>query len=102
MDRFDKHRELVIINSCANVAILPSMGIEAYRILVKYSNRETRDILTSDELALARRIVNQDAVVTPQVAFAKIGKREGQFVVPSLMQLFNAIMERIDMFASLT
>lgn len=97
MDRFDKHRELAIVAACANVAVPMSAGFEAVRAVAKYSQGE---ILTDAELAMARRIIKQDAKVLPQIAFTKFGKGKTQFVVPALSQLQNAVVDRIDLFAS--
>ncbi|MDQ2925028.1 MAG: hypothetical protein M3R43_05665, partial [Acidobacteriota bacterium] len=98
MDRFDKHRELAIVVSCANLVIQPGIAIEAVRAVTKHSQGEA---LTVAELALAQRTVNQDAIVSPQVAFSQIGKRKDQFVVSVLSQLHEAAFKRIDLFASL-
>lgn len=97
MDRFDKHRELAIVASCAGVAIPPGTSMEAVRAIVKSSQGEA---VTEAERRLAGRTINQNAKVAPQIAFPKFGKRKNQFVIPSLFQLSQAIFDRVDLFAS--
>jgi hypothetical protein len=96
MDRFDKHRELAIISARANVAVPLSVGIDAALAVQNYSQGKN---LTVAEFALARKTIKQDATVSPQVAFAKFGKRKDQFVVPGLLQLHEAMLGRIDIFS---
>jgi hypothetical protein len=97
MDRFDKHRELTIISARANVAVPFTAGLDAAFAVKRYSQGET---LTAAEFALARKTIKQDAIVMPQVAFSKFGQGKTEFVVPALIQLHQAIFERIDLFAS--
>jgi hypothetical protein len=98
MDRFDKHRELAIVVSCAAVIIPANAGREVALTMIKYSEGKT---LNDAELALVRQVLKQNAIVAPQIAFAKFGERKNQFVVPGLLQLHEAIFERVDMFANL-
>jgi hypothetical protein len=95
LDRFDKHRELAIVSSCATVFIPPGTSIDAVRAIVKQREGEA---VTDAERELARRTINQDCKVLPQVAFAKFGKRKNQLVIPSLLQLHNIVMGSIDLF----
>jgi hypothetical protein len=96
MDRFDKHRELALVFSCANVTFPPDTSLDAIRAVIKYRNGEP---ITMAERAVAQKTVKQDAKVFPQIAIPQFGKRKDQFVVPSLSQLHEAIVERVDVFA---
>lgn len=98
LDRFDKHRELNLISSCAQVTIYPHSELGARLAFAKHSQGET---LTVSELALMSKALNHDVEVSPQVAFAQFGKRKDQFVIPGLTQLHKAIFQRIDLFADL-
>ncbi len=98
MDRFDKHRELAIVGSCAKVLISPTAGIEAALAVLKYSQGEP---LSNAELSLVNRTVKQDAKVLPQVEFPQVGKRKGQPVIPTLLQLHEVIFQRVDLFEDL-
>ena len=98
MDRFDKHRELAIVNSCASVIIPASAGIEVVIAVAKYSQGE---ILSDAERAVVHRTVKQNSKVSPQIAFAKFGQRKDQFVVPCLLQLHDAVFKKIELFEGL-
>lgn len=98
MDRFDKHRELAIVVSCASVVVPVSSGAEVARVMIEYSQGKT---LTSADLTLVHQTVNQNAIVAPQIAFAKFGEGKDQPIVPCLSQLHKAIVERINLFADL-
>jgi hypothetical protein len=96
MDRFDKHRELVIVTSCANLTFPPGTSLEVIANVLKYRQGKT---MSAAELSIAQRTVKNDAEVRPQIAFAQFGNRDTQFVVPSLMQLLNAVDDAVGMFA---
>jgi hypothetical protein len=98
VDRFDKHRKLATVTSSASVNIPVSAGIEVALAVTKYSQGET---LSNAELTLVHRTVKNDAKVLPRVAFRQLGKREDQFVVPALAQLYEAIFKRVDRFEGL-
>lgn len=95
MDRFDKHRELVIVDSCANV-IFPGASTEIAAKAAAYAQGET---LSTADVAAVQRAVKQDAVVLPQVAFPKFGNRGTQFVVPALKHLLDAVSDVVELFA---
>jgi hypothetical protein len=95
MDRFDKHRELVIVDSCANV-IFPGANAEIAAKAAAYAQGKT---LSAGDVAAIQRAVKQDAVVLPQVAFAKFGNRGTQFIVPALNNLLNAVSDVVELFA---
>jgi hypothetical protein len=97
MDRFDKHRDLTIVHSAAGVAI-PRGNSEAERVFTKYSKGE---LLSLQEISLMGRTIKNNAKVAPLVSFPKFGKGKGQLVIPALIQLHQAIVKRVDMFASL-
>jgi hypothetical protein len=98
MDRFDKHRELAIISSCASVNIPLSAGIEVAAAMAKYGQGKA---VNDAELALIHKALNQNPIVLPQIAFMQVGKWKEQPVVPTLSQLHEAIFERIDLFEGL-
>lgn len=95
MDRFDKHRELVIVTSCASVEF-PELPADLVRIIATYA--KTKAVATEDVRAF-QRAIKYDGKVTPQVAFAKFGDRKDQFVVPSLAHLLDAVGDVTDLFA---
>jgi len=94
MDRFDKHRELVIVGSCANLTF-PASSAGIIQKIMAY--RQGKPLPIEDVFAVQRAVKHQ-AKVFPQVAFAKFGKREGQFVVPCVQQLFYTLVGVVDRF----
>jgi hypothetical protein len=95
MDRFDKHRELVIVGGCANLTF-PATAAGTIQKIMKYRQGKPLPI---EDIVAVQRAVKHEAKVFPQVAFAKFGQREGQFVVPCVQQLFRATISVIDQFA---
>jgi hypothetical protein len=95
MDRFDKHRELVIVTSCANVTF-PNITPDLHRVIMSYAKTKT---VSPTDLKAFQKAVKNDAKVTPQVAFAKFGKWEGKFVIPSLSQLLDIVIDVTKLFA---
>jgi hypothetical protein len=95
MDRFDKHRELVIVTACANLTF-PGFGPEHLREIVAYRYGKP---LSSDDVAEAQRAIKHKANVRPQVAFYQFGEGDTKFVVPFLKQLTNAVSDVIGDFA---
>lgn len=95
MDRFDKHRELVIVTSCANVSF-PEITPNLRQVMTAYAKTKT---VSPDDARAFQRAVKYDARVTPQVAFANFGSEKGRFVVPSLVKLLNATGEMTNLFA---
>src|ERR1700678_4281125 len=86
MDRFDKHRALVVIGGCASVRPLSGGGGIAVQALLKLSHGET---LSEFEAAIADKALKKDVKVTPQIAFAQFGNRKTEMVIPALSQLQN-------------
>lgn len=95
MDRLDKHRELVIVTSCANLT-LPDAKTDIAVKVMEYRQGKT---LSTADVAAVSRAIKYDAKVAPQVAFAKFGKWETQFVVPALTHLLNAVDDVAELFA---
>jgi hypothetical protein len=84
MDRFDKHRELAIVDSSALVTFPASMPEIAAKVALY-----TKGKLPKAEHFAARQAVKDYGKVTPQVAFRKFGQRESQPVIAGLIQLFD-------------
>jgi len=87
LDRIDKHRELLIVDSCANVVFPPETPIGTISVVMAYRNKE---LLSAADTAIARRAI-KDAPVFPQVAFAEFGEGKTKFVIPSLVDLLNSV-----------
>lgn len=97
MDRFDKHRELVIVSACANLTFPSSVSPEMVAKIMAYKEGEP---LSTDDVVAVERTVKQDAEVFPQVSFRKFGKRDTKFVIPALAELQTSVVEAVDLFAS--
>jgi hypothetical protein len=78
LDRFDKHRELVIIFP----GFKRELGAMASSALMQHWKTKSEISLTELE-----RAVKVDSKLAPQIAFAKLGNRESQAVIPSLAEL---------------
>jgi hypothetical protein len=96
MDRFDNHRELVLVNSSANIQFPIGTKWEVIFIWTKYDQGKT---LSDEELAVLQSAVKDKAKVTPNVAFAQFGKRNEHPVVPALMELRDGIANAVELFA---
>lgn len=95
MDRFDKHRELVIVQGTGNLVFPPDTPPEI--VAAASAHREGKPISINERWAVVKAL-NDQVIVLPQVAFAKIGKREGEFLVPSLQQLASVIEKVVAAF----
>jgi hypothetical protein len=95
MDRFDKHRELLIVTACANIVFPAGSSMAGVISAIAYREGKT---LSAVELDAAQRAIKNDAKIHPQVAFAKFGNREDQLVVPSVAKLSHAICDVLDLF----
>lgn len=95
MDRFDKHRELVIVDSSANVLFPPEMA-EISRKAALY----TEGKLPVSEHPVVSRALKDHATVTPQVSFREFGKRKTQFVTAGLVELFDEISTLVAVFVT--
>lgn len=96
MDRFDKHRELVICSACGNAVFPPDTDERIIQLVTAYSQGKS---LSPADLRIAQRAVKNDAKMFPQVEFAYLGQNSG-FVVVVLMDLFNAIRDVVIAFAA--
>lgn len=97
MDRFDKHRELAIVDSSVRVNFPNAMAVVS-RMAEMYSQGAQ---LTNSELLTLSHALKDHAQVAPGIAFREVGGRKIQSVIPTLAQLQQAIVERVAMFASL-
>jgi hypothetical protein len=97
MDRFDKHRELVIVTACANLTFPAGTSVDLVRKVMAYKQGEP---LTTSDVDAVQRTMKQDAEVRPQISFAKLGKRETEFAIPVLAHLLNTVDDVVSMFAS--
>jgi hypothetical protein len=95
MDRFDKHRELAIVDSSALVTFPPEM-MEISRKALLY----TEGKLPTSENAILSKALKDHAKVTPNVAFREFGKRKGQPVIPGLAKLSDEVSVLIAVFAT--
>ena len=78
MDRFDKHRELVIVFPVLG----RKLGAKAFRALMDYEKAKSPGALVEYQQA-----VKMNSKITPHVAFRQFGSREYESVVPSLREL---------------
>ena len=90
MDIFDKHRELILFGSNAQINIPASVYAEIMRD--KPPNYEIKPGDLKGKLKANHRDV-------PQVSFRNFGRRKIQPVVPGLTELYNHIVKIIDGFA---
>jgi hypothetical protein len=88
MDRFDKHRELVIVQSIGNLTFPADTSSDVIALAAAYSHGKS---ISDAERSTLFRALNNQGKVLPQVAFAKFGKWEHQFVSPSLRKLSDVI-----------
>lgn len=96
MDRFDKHRELVIVTTTAGLTFPAGTRWEIIANARAYQDGKT---LTNTELAAVQRAVKNDVKISPQIAFSKVGDRNEQLVAPSLMAFLDFISEVTELFA---
>lgn len=97
MDRFDKHRELVLINNCvtANVRVPDRDTEDALRL------HQNGKPLSLRQRGLIGKALKQNPDARPNVAFSEFGGRKTQAVVPSLVQLIDATAQIIEPFETL-
>jgi hypothetical protein len=95
MNRFDKHRELIIVDSSALIHFPASMG-EITQEVALY----TQGKLPVSGHAAATQAVKDHGIVTPQVAFRQFGKRQAQPVIAGLLELFNEVSTLVGVFAT--
>jgi len=97
MDRFDKHRELAIVTASCQVEFPAGTSINLVNKAVAYTQGEA---VPKDVLAAIGTQIKKHHHVTPDIAFAQVGKWKTQPVVPSLMKLMNAVDDVIELFAA--
>lgn len=97
MDRFDKHRELVIVTASCQVEFPAGTSIDIVQKAMAYTQGEA---LPKDVIAAIGTQIKKHHHVTPDVAFAQVGEWTTQPVVPSLMKLMNAVDDVAELFAA--
>jgi hypothetical protein len=95
MDRFDKHRELVIVDCSAEITFPPTMD-DLWRKAELYSQGK----LTQSDRPAFGQALKDYAKVTPGVAFRQFGKRKTYPVILGLSELWRAISEVAAIFAT--
>ncbi len=96
MNRYDKHRELLLVSSGITVSIITSqLSTEATEAISRHGEGK---LLSDRQKALIGKAIKQNHNVTPMVAFSKFGRRKTQAVIPSLTQLINAVAKDIELF----
>jgi hypothetical protein len=95
MDRFDKHRELVIVDSSAAVQFPPTMSDIASKAALYTQGK----LPASDHLVLSRALKDH-CNVTPNVAFRQFGKRKTHSVIAGLVELFDEVSTLVGVFAT--
>ena len=82
MDRVDKHRDLVIVFPSFRTELGPS----AWRAFLLHQQARN-----DASLSALINTAKADSVITPQMAFGKIGGRKDQFVIPCLLELSGCV-----------
>jgi hypothetical protein len=95
MDRFDKHRELMIVASTANARIPPTIT----ELQDKVRLYEAGKLSQSEHVTLIQAAQNY-GTVTPGVAFRQFGKREYHSLLRGLLELLRDVDKRVDAFAA--
>jgi hypothetical protein len=95
MDRFDKHRELVIVDSSVVVEVPSTMPDLANKFRLY-----TEGKLPQSEIIAASRAMKEHGKATPDVAFRQFGQRKTQSVIPGLVQLFDEVSTLVGVFAT--
>jgi hypothetical protein len=97
MDRFDKHRELLIVHSHGNLLLGPDASPEVIAALTAYTENKPMSEATR---RAAFRAVNEQGKVMPDIAFTEFGKGKNQSVIPSLQQLSGKMEEIVVLLIS--
>lgn len=95
MDRFDKHRELVIVDSTAEITFPPTMD-ELWSKAELYSQGK----LPQTEMLALSRAIKDYAKVTPGIAFRQFGERKTYPVIKGLVELWNEVNVLAGVFAT--
>src|SRR5665213_910645 len=93
MDRFDKHRELVIVDS-GLMLTFPRDQVELMRKADLYTQGELPE---SEHLLIAHAL--QSYTATPSISFREFGKFRPYSVIKGMAELWMAIMQVADTFA---
>jgi len=96
MDRFDKHRELVIVRPSAQIQFPAGTSVALVEQAFAYTQGKP---VPDDILAAIGRLIKKHHHVTADIAFAQFGKWQTQPVVPSLAQLINSTSNVVELFA---
>lgn len=94
MDRFDKHRELVIVDTSAEITF-PSTREDLWEKAKLYSQGKLPE---AEHLAFSRALKEQ-AKVAPGVAFRQFGKWPAYPVIKGLAELFAEVERVVGVFA---
>lgn len=99
MDIVDKHQELVIVHAAAEgMVIIPTIAmVGVARIAVTYGKKKPISVTERNRL---RRAFKDYGAFTPQIAFAEIGNRKDQLLIPSLEQLRSALERTVAEFVA--
>jgi len=97
MDRFDKHRELAIVDPSAIIEF-PSEMPDIAKKAALYTQGK---LPTTEHLALSRAL-KEHAKVTPSVAFRQFGNRQTHPVIAGLVELLNEVNTLVGIFATKT
>lgn len=95
MDRFDKHRELVIVDSSAEISFPLAME-ELWRKAELYSQEKLPE---SEHLAFSQALKDYGKVI-PGVAFREFGKRKTYPVIKGLVELWDDVNHLAALFAT--
>ena len=96
MDRFDKHRELMMISSCIHWTV---PGATIADIVAAMRQNEGKP-LTPEEQTRAERTLQMETKISPQVAFVQFGNRQREPIIPSLKQLQDIVDRTVNIFAA--
>ena len=95
MDRFDKHRELVVTSSAAGMFLQPGAPKEG---IAAWEKHHEGNPLSDIEAYYASLTVNNYVKLAPQIAFSKVGNRGPGAVIPTLTQLKQYVIEIVMRF----
>jgi hypothetical protein len=94
MDRFDKHRELVIVHPTAYVTVPPDRP----DLIRKFELYKQKKLPVTELMEISRALKNYGEV-SPSISFRQFGKRESQPVIAGLGKLFIEVRTVVDLFA---
>jgi hypothetical protein len=94
MDRFDKHRELVIVDTSAEISFPPTRS-DLWDKARLYSEGK---LPQAEHLAFSREL-KQEAKVSPGIAFRQFGKWPAYPVIKGLTELFVEVERIVDILA---